>query len=68
MLTCKENINAVNTKQVNSILKIDGLVGLGSRIHQLHLWRGVRFYQSESWYDTKQSDAEASVMLKLRIV
>ena len=35
------------------------------RIHQLQLCSGVRPHQWESWYDTKQSDGEVPVMLKL---
>ena len=34
----------------------------GCRIHQLHLCRGVRRLQRMSWYDTKQSDDEASIL------
>ena len=40
-------------------------VSWGCRTHQLHLCRGVRIPQWVSWYDTKQSDGEAPVMLKL---
>ena len=35
------------------------------RIHQLHLGRGVWFPQRMSWHDTKQSDGEVPVILKL---
>ena len=41
-----------------------GPVGWGCRIHRLHLCRGVRLSQWVSWYDTKQSDGEAPVMLE----
>ena len=41
-------------------------VGWGYRIHQLHLCRGVRPTPNEfTGYDTKQSDGEVPVMLKL---
>ena len=40
-------------------------VGWGCRIHRRHLCRGVRLSQRVSWYDTKQFDGEASVMLEL---
>ena len=43
----------------------DDPVGWGCRIHWLHLCRGVRLPQRMSWYDTKQSDGEAPVMLEL---
>ena len=35
------------------------------RIDRLHLCRGVRLPQQVSWDDTKQSDSEAPVMMKL---
>ena len=37
----------------------------GCRIHQLHLCREVRLSQRVSWYDTKQADGKALVMLEL---
>ena len=44
---------------------LSGPVSWGCRIHRLHLLRGVRFSQRVSWYDTEQSDGEASVMPEL---
>ena len=39
---------------------------LPSKIHQLPLSRGIRTpYQLVSWYDTKKSDGEVPVMLRL---
>ena len=40
-------------------------VGWGSRIHRLHLCRGVRHPHECPGYGTKQSDGEVPVMLKL---
>ena len=40
-------------------------VGLGCRIHRLHLCRGVQFPQRMSCYYSKPSESKASVMLKL---
>ena len=40
-------------------------LGLGCRIHWLFLSRGVRLPKRASWYDTKQFDGEAQVMLEL---
>ena len=42
-----------------------GRVSWGSRIHRLLLCREVRLPQRVSWYNTKQSDDEASVMLEI---
>ena len=40
-------------------------VGWSCRIHWLHLCREVRPHQRVSWIDSKQSDGEVPVMLKL---
>ena len=40
-------------------------VGWGSRIHRLHLSKGVRTPNECPRYDTKQSDGEVPVMLEL---
>ena len=41
-------------------------VGWGCRIHRLHLCRGVRTPTNECpYYDTKQSDGEVPLMLRL---
>ena len=41
-------------------------VGWGSRIHRLHLFRGVRPLPNECpWYGTKRSDGEVLVMPEL---
>ena len=40
-------------------------VGWGCRIHRLDLCRWVILLHKCPWYDTKQSDAEATVMLPL---
>ena len=37
----------------------------GCRIHRLHLCRGLRPPPRVSWYDTKQSDSEAPLILEL---
>ena len=42
-----------------------GPVSWGCRIHRLHLCERVRHTQRLSWYETKQSDGEAPVMLDL---
>ena len=43
-----------------------GPVGWGSRIHQLHICRGVRTPRNECpRYDIKQSDGEVPVLLEL---
>ena len=40
-------------------------VNLGCRIHWLHLCRRVSLLKRVYWYDTKQSEDDASVMLEL---
>ena len=53
-------------KQMTGVILLLGPVGWGCRIHQLHLYRGVRPLLNKCLgYDTKQSDGEASVMLEL---
>ena len=46
---------------------IISLVNWSSRIHQLHLCKGVKHSSPQwmSWYDIKESDGEAPVMLEL---
>ena len=51
----------INIRMINA-----GPVGWGSRIHRLHLYRGVRPPPYECpVYDAKQSNGESSVMLEL---
>ena len=47
--------------------RFSGSVSWGYRIHWLHLCRGVTSppQQVPSWYDIKQSDGKASIILKL---
>ena len=47
-----------------TIMALTCLVGRGSRIHGLHLCRGVKLNEC-SGYDIKQSDGEVLVMLQL---
>ena len=54
-----------NNSYVMLLLQKYCLVSWGSRIHRLHLCRGVRLPKRVSWYDTKQSDDEVSVILEL---
>ena len=45
---------------------LSGQIGKGCRIYRQHLYRGVSLpSQPVSWYDSKQSDGEALVMLEL---
>ena len=43
--------------------RLNGPIGWGSRIHRLHLYRGVRLHYKCPGYDTKQSDGKAPIML-----
>ena len=45
-------------------LQVYSSVGWDCRIHRMHLCQGVRLPQRVSWYDTKQLDGEAPVMLE----
>ena len=45
---------------------IQGPVGWSERTHRHHLYKTVRPLQWVSWYDTKQSDGKAPIMLELR--
>ena len=45
-------------------LQFFGQVGCSCRLHKLYLCKEVRLPQRVSWYDAKQSDGEAPVMLK----
>ena len=44
--------------------KIPGPVGWGGRLHRMHHCREVRLPPKLSWYDTKQSDGEAQIILQ----
>ena len=54
-------------KQLNvaSFMNIGGPVSWGCRIHRLHLCTGVKPLSKCPGYDTKQSDGESPVMMKL---
>ena len=59
-----QNISTASLKR-SKTPPTSGPVGWDCRINRLHLCREVRLLQRVSWYDTKQSDGETSVMLEL---